>query len=85
MKEHGILFSSAMVLAVLAGTKTQTRRLVTPRPEDVAGATWVERDGLWHPCRDELCRGMLDAVGPGIRALHGPVGRRLWVRECWLS
>jgi len=74
-----------MVRALLAGTKTQTRRIVTPQPECVEGATWVERDGLLHPCRDELCRGALDAIGPGIKCPYGVPGDRLWVREAWHS
>jgi hypothetical protein len=85
VKERPILFSAPMVRAILAGTKTQTRRVVKPQPDGVTGATWLERDGLYFPCRDELCRGMLDAVGPGIKCPFGAPGDRLWVREAWHS
>lgn len=86
MKETGILFSAPMVRAILAGEKTQTRRVVKLgdfSPNDFGGATWVERDGLWHPCRDELCRGTLDPIGPGVRCPYGVPGDRLILLSSW--
>jgi hypothetical protein len=82
VKERGILFSAPMVRAILAGKKAQTRRLV--KADDVPeGVEWVfrESDGVWGPCRDELCRGALDLVAPARRCPYGIVGDRLWVRE----
>jgi hypothetical protein len=77
VKEHGILFSAPMVRSILAGTKTQTRRIAkAPKGhrvgslDSIAGAMMVVRE-------DDPTRGRL------VHAPHGPVGRRLWVRETW--
>lgn len=71
MRERPILFSSAMVRAILDGTKTQTRRVVKPRGDyprydgemhpDGSGETWID----WGPCP------------------YGAPGDLLWVREAW--
>jgi hypothetical protein len=82
MRERPILFSAPMARALLDGRKTQTRRIVAA--DDVpAGVTWVERDGVWGPCRDELCRGALDLVATTRRCPYGVPDDRLWVRETW--
>lgn len=68
MKERPILFSAPMVRAILAGMKTQTRRVIKP-PR-----------GYEMPC-DPLDDGdiaELLAVCP-----YGQPGDRLWVRETW--
>lgn len=78
--EHPILFSAPMVLAILAGKKTQTRRLVKI-DDPYNGASWIEDGGLWRPYSDELCRGVRDQIGPGIRCPYGQPGDCLWVRE----
>lgn len=74
MKERGILFSAPMVRALLAGTKTQTRRLIKPQPKP-----WPSNPAfiLWR--NDEpLVRLHLDSRSP-----YGVPGDRLWVRETW--
>ncbi len=70
MKERPILFSAPMVRAILAGAKTQTRRIVKPQPK------WVYADCV--PVKTE------DADPKGeIRCPFGQPGDRLWVRETW--
>lgn len=48
MKERPILFSGAMVRAILGGTKTQTRRIVKPQPPE--GHVWAG----WCVCSTDL-------------------------------
>lgn len=49
MKDHGLLFSDAMVRAILEDRKDQTRRVVTPQPwvngEIHSGPAWFWRHG----------------------------------------
>lgn len=74
MRERPILFSGAMIRAILAGAKSQTRRLVR------AGLAVTDVCGggvdpvIWWP-RDALNR---DAGCP-----YGVPGDRLWVKETW--
>ncbi len=82
MKERPILFSGAMVRALLAGTKTQTRRVMKPQPTGFVGGPGVQlRNGSPAPLVpiDE------DAgpYGREIRCPYGQPGDRLWVRESW--
>ena len=87
MKERPILFSAPMVRAILAGTKTQTRRAVRKQFAADAivaevGATTPEgwqvsgHSGLWWDDADACLE---DAV----RCPYGMPGDRLWVREAW--
>lgn len=85
MKERPILFSGAMVRAILAGVKTQTRRVAKRlcgftirelHPSGTPGYDWTFRcqRGLWQDFRHEdllrLCP-------------YGVPGDTLWVRETW--
>ncbi len=75
VKERPILFSGEMVRAILAGNKTQTRRVVKPQPKSLcvghcpATKPCFTHDGL-HCMPSEYCP-------------YGRVGDRLWVRETW--
>lgn len=80
-KERPILFSSAMVQALLAGRKTQTRRIVKPQPTTygkcsqwkkhiaTAPESWTDQKQLTVFLQD--------------KCPYGHVGDILWVRESW--
>ena len=87
MRERPILFSGPMVRAVLAGTKTQTRRAVKPQPP--MGCEYIINGAYSHA----LCRSIENPdlwVPPTARSTDhrlpcpcGQPGDRLWVREAW--
>lgn len=66
IKERPILMSAPMVLAILSGRKTQTRRVVK-QPN--------RRDGV------KLVPELLQQIGVGSACPYGEVGDRLWVKE----
>lgn len=69
MKERPILFQGAMVRALLAGTKTQTRRAVKGLALDWLGPEGFTPEFVANPGND-LCP-------------YGFAGDRLWARETW--
>jgi hypothetical protein len=74
-KERPILFSAPMVRSILAGTKTQTRRVV--KHPLLCNLSFIVdcSDGWWG-----------DEKGEGqARCPHGKPGDRLWVRESWAA
>lgn len=79
MKERPILFSAPMVMAILAGSKSQTRRIVKPHPPTDVNAFDVVGDkafgGIWSR------RGCVHVTMDPIRCPYGQPGDRLWVRE----
>lgn len=85
VKERPILFSGAMVRAILAGKKTQTRRVIKQQPE--SPATVLNMEGIrpaWciWPSPHKNDDGSRD--DHGCKCPFGAIGDRLWVRETWL-
>ena len=86
LPEKPILFSDAMVRAILAGRKTQTRRIVDPQPTvPDADAIFCSHEDLWFVVDKNNC----DIVHPiksavqRWRCRYGVTGTTLWVREAW--
>lgn len=82
MTERPILFSAPMVRALLAGTKSQTRRPMKPQPPphlEGKPIRWLY-ENLWGAMsvvnEAACCRGE-----DTIRCPYGAPGDRLWVRE----
>ena len=74
MKERPILFSAPMVRAILAGTKTQTRRAMRDQ---------VIEPGIVRMTRPGCCE-IVNEHGisiPGFSCPYGQPGDRMWVRE----
>lgn len=87
MKERPILFSSPMVRAILAGTKTQTRRIVKLPPN--SGTVHVDPGGtIFGPgpyLKVEALNGANAgaSIHPRIHCPYGYPDDRLWCRETW--
>jgi hypothetical protein len=86
--EHPILFSTAMVQAILEGRKTQTRRVMKPQPEwRKAPENVMMSDGYaWEkggtrleawPDEEKFAREIAKYCP------YGKPGDTLWVRETW--
>lgn len=85
MTDRPILFSGSMVCALLAGTKTQTRRVVKPPPMVGPEESWFVRDcGQWAWGPRRLPTELPGRLMSGWRTCpYGAPGDRLWVRETW--
>jgi hypothetical protein len=87
VKERPILFSGPMVRAIVAGRKTQTRRVVKPQPplhiNELHGGELAKRAP--YDIEDEEQRvygwGFQDDCDGYYKFPYGRIGDRLWVRE----
>lgn len=78
MKERGILMGAESVRAILAGRKTQTRRVVKPQPSRWDGVGPLELRGreLWWTDLPYF------PLKPFAKCPY-EAGQMLWVRETW--
>lgn len=91
MKERPILFSAPMVRALLAGTKTQTRRAVKPQPyvDSMGNACWNGRnfgqDGGGRPLFRTMASPLPSSKTGRVLCPYGAPSNRLWVRETFVQ
>ncbi len=73
MKERPILFSAPMIRAILAGTKTQTRRVIKA-PGVFVSSGAIDGYGVLSMHDNDIRE---------VRCPYGQPGSMLWVRETW--
>lgn len=87
MTERPIIFSAEMVRAILAGRKTQTRRVIKPQPpaeaksvsRQLCSQQTPEFDGAWQWWAGKP----LTPITKPLFCPYGAPGDTLWVRETW--
>jgi hypothetical protein len=83
VKERGIHFSAPMVRCLLAGTKTQTRRVIAKQPTSQPFPSTLD-SRRWH-YRDGYEGAGPSVFDPSVLCPYGARGDRLWVRETWCN
>lgn len=76
MKERSVIFSGAMVRAILDGKKKQMRRIIKEQPTPDEIAEEIKYADGYALYGREYRRSF-------VRCPYGEVGDRLWVREAW--
>lgn len=100
-RERPILFTGAMVRAILSGQKTMTRRVIKPQPEVLIarGSEGVQArlEAIWQGIRHSGAGGRAvtlanlweswaaDRCPYGVSALYRATPDRLWARETWAA
>jgi len=80
-RERPILFSGPMVRAIIAGRKTQTRRIVKPQPENIHKITVRPDDVLVERWPKQERSFSNFGRCESLKHKYGSPGERLWVRE----
>jgi hypothetical protein len=70
-RDRPIIFGGPMVLAILEGRKTETRRVILEQPE------WESNDWVLGDASELLKTGTIR----GVKCPYGRVGDTLWVKE----
>lgn len=92
MRDIPIMFAGDMVRSILAGAKTQTRRVVKenlvpfiePRKDDPNHAAFIHSKKCDGWACDHKCGGIeVSADNTVSVSPYGTTGDRLWVRETW--
>lgn len=85
MKERPIIFSEEMVLAILAGKKTQTRRIIKPQPvyfpKDATSVLWADPHLIGEKAFHVMGKGGKFIGSWRGKSKYGKPGDFLWVRE----
>jgi hypothetical protein len=78
MKIRPILMHARSIAGILAGRKTQTRRIVKLELSPKEHTAWLRGDGLW-----QWMTGIVNHEANTARCPFGFAGDGLWVRETW--
>ncbi|MFZ9087042.1 MAG: hypothetical protein ACO3C6_10885, partial [Steroidobacteraceae bacterium] len=76
-RERPILFSGAMVRAILDGSKTQTRRII----KNSGDMEFDNNDPYFGPYWQDYAVGGATGEDTKVHCPYGYSGDRLWVRE----
>ena len=78
MKETPLLFKAEMVKALLAGMKTQTRRIIKPQPTG-----WKQCQNFFEPYYWAWCVKNDQDWSQERKCPYGWIGDHIWVKETW--